>query len=265
MGLCMENIITHPVCVMLVAPTANSTCGKIFKEMDNEKMVYYVLEKDYAPMLPISKRIYSSLALAQPEILSVLVQGNVQSGISMVQGMCVTGAGYVSVCISNKLFFYSCSLSSFIVSDSEVMSGDEENVCSSPPRLPLSPVYQTPCAPATGIMFWGSPSSTSSSYKSHRNTVKSVHFTSSPVLHPGSVTAGRSPLTPVNRPLTQLMSFTERRPQMPPRNCPMPSKCPVTTPSAGKNFSRCKSTMVAELFKFFNKSVFEEKVSYGNK
>ncbi len=64
---------------------------------------------------------------------------------------------------------YSPSLSVFIVSDSEdtgaISSDDEENLPpvvhfaspAGPPKPPPASPYQTPCTPASGIMFWGSP------------------------------------------------------------------------------------------------------------
>ena len=78
---------------------------------------------------------------------------------------------YEEICkIKLPCLLYSTSLSVFIVSDSEdvgaISSDDEENLPpiihfgspASPPKSPTatSP-YQTPCTPASGIMFWGSP------------------------------------------------------------------------------------------------------------
>lgn len=71
--------------------------------------------------------------------------------------------------------------------------------------------------------------------------VPSTPLNCPPQPHPVTTVGRRGfPLTPVNHP---------------------PPLHPVTTPSAGKSFSRSKDKMVAELFKLFNDSVFDGKVS----
>ena len=105
---------------------------------------------------------------------------------------------FVSPCL-----LYSTSLSVFIVSDSEdvgaISSDDEENLRpiihfgspAGPPKPPktASP-YQTPCTPASGIMFWGSPTreniikAQTTVSKKHRRPLGISNFYDSPTCEP---------------------------------------------------------------------------------
>ena len=114
------------------------------------------------------------------------------------------------------------------MSDSENVSEDDDaqqSIKNTPP--PCSPVlatptYLTPFTPNTGVMFWGSPTHSTTSLPRYRGKKSLLS-------------------TPVNR------------------NIP-PSLQLVTTPSAAKNFSRFKNKMITEVFSLFNESVFENKV-----
>lgn len=154
-----------------------------------------------------------------------------------------------------------CRLSAFIVSDSEELSDDENTVPTYPPLSPIS--YPTPCTPATGVMFWGSPRTPD------KERVKMVQFTERKPLTPknyripkpqAAATEMKFPSTPMTCPLPKA-PFTARRPHMTPRNYPASFLDSATTPSANKNFTRFKNTMVSELFQMFNQSIFDGMVS----
>ena len=139
----------------------------------------------------------------------------------------------------------------------------------SPPRLaknPLTPANRPPLLhPATTVGRRGVPSTPlSRPPRPHPVTVagkRSVPQTARP---PPAVTAkGRDvPSTPLNRLQRPHPVTTAGRRGFPltPANHP-PLQLPVTTPSAGRSFSRSKDKMVAELFKLFNDSVFDGMVS----
>ncbi len=110
-------------------------------------------------------------------------------------------------------------------------------------------------------MFWGSP--TEQGPTSVKEFSEGRTFTpKNDTQFRRPVTEKRLPLTPLNRPVLQI-PFTERRPHIIPRNRSIPTKYyPVATPSVNKNFSRFKNTMISELFKLFNESIFEGKVRF---
>lgn len=163
--------------------------------------------------------------------------------------------------------------------------------------LPGSPVYETPCTPNSGLMFWGSPRNRTGP-KNHPRVPLSEKKVFP--LTPTNQTCPRHvpfsdrkplPLTPRDQTAPRYhprVSFSEKKvvpatprnqttgprhypdPHVPfmerkvlphtPRNRPPPRSQPVTTPSANKNFSRFKEDMIAELFREFNRSVFEGQV-----
>lgn len=87
-----------------------------------------------------------------------------------------------------SITFYSLyvhSLSVFIVSDSENVSGEDDSDNELPPR-PL--IYHTPCTPKAGVMFWGDispqnmPPNTKGSCPQHQqdSSTRSLDITKSP-------------------------------------------------------------------------------------
>ena len=199
----------------------------------------------------------------------------------------------------------------FIVSDSEdvraISSDDDENL---PPihfaspsgpsvaRPPTSP-YQTPCTPATGIMFWGSPTmenikARTTASKKHIRPLGVSNLYDSPSGKLIVIVFNIASNVPINviyeillleeRVLDHRIIIISMLKNIYKRNwvCDMnlclycvpgavlsmstpkgkPTRPPpsLTTPSASKNFSRFKMTMVDELYSQFNRTVFDNKV-----